>query len=54
MLRNMMILKMQKYSRIKSKSRVNWAYDKFFMIIHRSFINCKIELIENFLCNNAE
>ena len=40
--------------RIKSKSRVNWAYDKFYLMIHRSYINCKIELIENFPCNNAE
>jgi hypothetical protein len=40
--------------RIKSKSRVNWAYDKFYLMIHRSYINCKIELIENFTCNNAE
>ena len=28
--------------RIKSKSRVNWAYDKFYLMIHRSYINCKI------------
>ena len=40
--------------RIKSKSRVNWSYDKFYMMISRSFINCKIELIENYPCNNAE
>ena len=35
--------------RIKSKSRVNWANDKFYMMIHQSCINCKIELLENFL-----
>ena len=40
--------------RIKSKSRVNWSYDKFYMMISRSYINCKIELIENYPCNNAE
>ena len=40
--------------RIKLKSWVNWAYDKFYMKIHRSYINCKIELIEDFPCNNAE
>jgi hypothetical protein len=40
--------------RIKSKSRVNWSYDKFYMMIHQSYINCKIELIENFPCNNEE
>ena len=28
--------------RIKSKSRVNWSYDKFYMMISRSYINCKI------------
>ena len=39
---------------IKSKSRVNLAYDKFFMMIRQSYINCKIELIENFPCNNEE
>ena len=39
---------------IKSKSRVNWAYDKFYMMIRQSYINCKIELIENFPCNDAE
>ena len=38
---------------IKSKSRVNWSYDKFYMMIRRSYINCKIELIENCTCNNA-
>ena len=38
--------------RIKSKSRVNLAYDKFFRMIRQSYINCKIELIENFPCNN--
>ena len=31
---------------IKSKSRVNWSYDKFYMMIPSSYINCKIELIE--------
>ena len=40
--------------RIKSKSRVNWAYDKFYMMIHQSYINCKIEFIEDFPCNNEE
>ena len=40
--------------RIKSKSRVNWSYDNFYMIISRSYINCKIELIKNYPCNNAE
>ena len=38
---------------IKSKSQVNWEYDKFYMMMDRSYINCKIELIENFPCNNA-
>ena len=40
--------------RSKSKSRVNWSYDKFYMMIRSSYCNCKIELIENFPCNNAE
>ena len=41
--------------RIKSKSRVNWSYDKFYMMIRSSYINCKIELIEKICpCNNAE
>ena len=40
--------------KIKSKSRVNWANDKFFMMIRQSYINCKIELIEDFPCNNEE
>ena len=40
--------------RIKSKSRVNWAYDKFYMMIRQSYYNCKIELIEDFPCNNEE
>ena len=39
---------------IKSKSRVKRSYDKFYMMIRSSYINCKIELIENFPCNNAE
>ena len=39
--------------RIKSKSLVNWSYDKFYRMIRSSYINCKIELIENFPCNNA-
>ena len=39
--------------RIKPKSRVNWSYDKFYMMIRGSYINCKIELIENFPCNHA-
>jgi len=38
----------------KSKSRVNWARDKFYMMIRCSYINCKIELTENFPCNNEE
>jgi hypothetical protein len=38
----------------KSKSRVNWARDKFYMMIHCSYINRKIELIESFPCNNEE
>ncbi len=34
--------------RIKSKSpRVNWSYDKFYMMIRSSYSNCKIELNEN-------
>jgi hypothetical protein len=40
--------------RIKSRSRVHWSYDKFYMMIRNSYINCKIELIENCACNNAE
>jgi hypothetical protein len=40
--------------RIKSKSRVNWSYNKFYIMIRSSYINCKIELIENFPCNNAD
>jgi hypothetical protein len=40
--------------RSKSKSRVNWARDEFYMMIHCSYMNCKIELIENFPCNNEE
>jgi hypothetical protein len=39
--------------RIKSKSRVNWSYDKFYMMIRGSCINYKIELIEIFPCINA-
>ncbi len=39
---------------IKSKSRVNWFYDQFYMMIRNSYIDCKIELIENYPCNNAE
>ena len=31
--------------RIKSKSRVNWSYDKFYMMIRNSYINCKIALV---------
>ena len=34
-------------SRIKSKSRVNWSYDKFYMMIRSSYIISKIELIAN-------
>jgi hypothetical protein len=40
--------------RIKSKSRANLSYDKFYMMIRSSYINGKIELIENFPCNNAD
>ena len=40
--------------RTKSKSRVNWSYDKFYMMIRSSYINCKIESIENFPCDNAD
>ena len=40
--------------RIKSNSRVNWAHDKLYLMIRQSYINCKIEFIENFPCNNAE
>ena len=40
--------------RSKSKSRINHAHDKYYMIIHQSYINCKIELIEDFPCNNEE
>ena len=41
--------------RIKLKSLVNWSYDKFYMMIRSSYINCKIELIEKICpCNNAE
>ena len=40
---------------IKSKSRVKRSYDKFYMMIRSSYINCKIELIEKICpCNNAE
>ena len=39
---------------IKSNSKVNYLRDKFYMMIHSSYINCKIELIENFPCNNEE
>ena len=28
--------------RIKSKSRVNWSYDKLYMMIRSSYINCEI------------
>jgi len=38
--------------RVKSKSRVNWAYGKFYMMIRQSY--WKIELIENFPCNDQE
>ena len=40
--------------RFTSKCRVSWSYDKFYMMIHSSYINCKIELIENFPCDNNE
>jgi len=39
---------------IKSNSKVNYLRDKFYMMIHSSYINYKIELIENFPCNNEE
>ena len=29
--------------RIKSNSRVNWAHDKFYLMIRQSYMNCKIE-----------
>ena len=35
-------------SRIKSKSRVNWSYDKIYMMIRSGYINCKIKLMEIF------
>ena len=34
--------------RIKSKSRVNWSYDKIYMMIRSGYINCKIKLMEIF------
>jgi hypothetical protein len=37
---------------IKSKSRVNWSYDKFYMMIRSININCKIELL--FPRNNSD
>jgi len=37
---------------IKSKSRVNCSYDKFYMMIRSSYINCKIELL--FPRNNSD
>jgi len=40
--------------KVKSKSKINWMHDKFYMMIHQSAINCKIELIEDFPCNNEE
>ena len=40
--------------RKKSKSRVNWSCENIYMMIRSSYINCKIELIENFPCNNAD
>jgi len=40
--------------RIKSKSRVSWSCDNFYMMVRHSYIDCKIELIENSPCNNAE
>ena len=40
--------------RSKSKWRVNWSYDKFYMMIRNGYCNCKIELIEDFPCNNEE
>ena len=40
--------------RIKSNFRVNWAHDKFYLMIRQSYINCKIDTIEYFPCYNAE
>ncbi len=40
--------------REKSKVRVNWSFDKLYMMIRQSYINCKDELIENCPCNNLE
>ena len=40
--------------KVKSKSKIHWMHDKFYMMIHQSAINCKIELIEDFPCNNEE
>ena len=40
--------------KVKSNARVNWAYDKFYMMMRQSAINCKIELIEDYPCNNEE
>jgi hypothetical protein len=39
---------------MKSKSRLNWNCEKLYMMIRTSYINCKIELIQDFPCNNAE
>ena len=39
---------------IKSNSKVNYLRDKFYMMIHSSYINCKIELIENYKCDNKK
>ena len=39
---------------IKSNSKVNYLSDKFYMMIHSSCINCKIELIENYPCDSNE
>ncbi len=36
----------------KSKSRVNWAHDNFYDMVHCTN-NVHIELIENFPCDNA-
>ena len=38
----------------KSKARVNWSNDKFYMMIRQSYINCKLSLIVKYPCNNVE
>ena len=39
---------------VKSKARVNWAYDKFYMMIKRSTINRKSDFIEDYPCDEEE